>query len=425
MSGFQQALSGLNASARQLDAIGNNVANASTVGFKQSQAQFADMYAASVAAGGTALQIGTGGRVSNIAQSFTQGNITNSNNTLDTAISGKGFFRVDDGSGSPKYTRNGQFQVDKNGFIVNAQGHFLTGNMANAAGTIVDASTKVRLQITPLNIPAVASANVVVGANINANNTIIPAATVFNAATPGTYNNSTSMTVYDSLGATHNATLYFKQTAALTTEVYYAVDGVQPTPGVPMTTLTFNSAGTLTTPAANALVAAPAFTPTSGTPAVANGAAAQVLSFNFNSTAAPTTQYGASFGVSTLSQDGYTKGDLTGFTTGTDGIIQGRYSNGQTHNIGRMTLDNFTNPQGLQNVGGNEWIATISSGQAIESGTPGVAGLGTLQSSAVEESNVDLTAELVNMITAQRIYQANSQSVSAQNQLLTTIVNLR
>lgn len=425
MSGFQQALSGLNASARQLDTIGNNVANASTVGFKQSQTQFADMYAASVAAGGTALQIGTGGRVSNIAQSFTQGNITNSNNTLDTAISGKGFFRVDDGSGTPKYTRNGQFQVDKNGFIVNAQGHFLTGNMANAAGTIVDASTKVRLQITPLNIPAVATANVVVGANINANNTIIPVATVFNAANPGTYNNSTSMTVYDSLGATHNATLYFKQTAALTTEVYYAVDGVQPTPGVPMTTLTFNSAGALITPAANALVAAPAFTPTAGNPPVANGAAAQALNFNFNSTAAPTTQYGASFGVSTLTQDGYTKGDLTGFTTGSDGIIQGRYSNGQTHNIGRMTLDNFTNPQGLQNVGGNEWISTIASGQPIESGTPGVAGLGTLQASAVEDSNVDLTAELVNMITAQRIYQANSQSVSAQNQLLTTIVNLR
>ncbi|MEQ1674303.1 MAG: flagellar hook-basal body complex protein, partial [Candidatus Nitrotoga sp.] len=196
---------------------------------------------------------------------------------------------------------------------------------------------------------------------------------------------------------------------------YLTVDGVSvPIAGTALSTLTFNSLGQLVAPVGPPLgqVASAAFTPT--------GAAAQSLAFNF----AQTSQYGGKFGVNTLTQDGYTSGRMTGFGTGSDGIILGRYSNGQTRALGQILLANFTNPQGLQPMGNNEWVETSTSGGALI-GMPGSSSLGLLQSSAVEDSNVDLTAELVSMITAQRVYQANAQTIKAQDQVLQTLVNLR
>jgi len=403
---FQQGLSGLNASAKHLDVIGNNVANSNTVGFKQSQALFADMYATSLA-GADTVRVGTGVKISNVAQQFTQGNITNTSNSMDIAISGQGFFRMEDQNGAISYSRNGQFQLDKNGFIVNSQGHRLSGYMATNG--IINTAQPVPLQIVASDLTPNPTANVKVGLNLDSR-MAVPAITPFNPNDPQTYNSSTSLTLYDSLGSSHVASLYFAKTAANTWDAYLTVDGAQvPLAGTPLATLSFNTSGQLTTPMP---VVSAAFTPT--------GAGAQTLTFDFTGT----SQFGGNFGVNAMTQDGFASGRLSGFTTGQDGIILGRYTNGQSRTLAQVVLANFTNPQGLQPLGNNAWAETASSGGPLV-GIPGSSSLGVLQSSAVEDSNVDLTAELVNMITAQRVYQANAQTIKAQDQVLQTLVNLR
>ncbi len=404
--GFQQGLSGLNAAAKNLDVIGNNVANASTVGFKGAQAQFADVYASSI---GGANQAGIGTRVSTIAQQFTQGNITTTNNSLDMAVSGNGFFRLSN-NGSISYTRNGQFQMDKDGFIVTSQGNRLTGFLPNALGVIV-ATAPADLQISTADLLPSATTAIAAGLNLDSRSAIIPAAPVFDPNNSATFNNSTSMTVYDSLGNSHVASVYFAKTATNTWNAHLTVDGAM-VPAVTglLTAMTFGTNGVLTAPVA--AVTSAAFTPA--------GAAAQTLSINF----ASTSQFGGLFGVNSLTQDGYTSGRLSGFSTGADGMVTGRYSNGQAMTLGQVVLSNFSNPQGLQPLGGNNWAETSTSGTPLV-GAPGSSSLGVLQTSAVEDSNVDLTAELVNMITAQRVYQANAQTVKTQDQVLQTIVNLR
>jgi flagellar hook protein FlgE len=411
---FQQGLSGLNASSKQLDTIGNNVANAGTVGFKQSQAQFADTFAASLSgAGAGAVQIGTGTKVAAIAQQFTQGNITNTNNTMDMAISGQGFFRLIDQNGAILYSRNGQFQVDKNGFIVNNQGHKVSGYLPDASG-VISAAQPAPLQIpsadlVPKQTSDLATGGVPIGVGLNLNAlATVPLTAVFSSIDPSSYNNSTSLTVYDSLGVNHLASLYFQKTVANDWNAYLTIDGA-PTAGTLLTNLTFDTLGQVTVPVGTVSTV---FSPV--------GAAVQTLVFDFSKA----SQYGANFGVNSLTQDGYTSGRLNGVSTSSDGTILGRYTNGQSRAMGQLLLANFANPQGLQPVGNNEWVETFPSGSALF-GVPGSASLGVLQSSAVEDSNVDLTAELVNMITAQRVYQANAQTIKAQDQILQTLVNLR
>ena len=404
--GFEQGLSGLNAASKSLDVIGNNVANASTVGFKQSQAQFADVYATSMA-GSAGGQAGIGVRVATVAQQFGQGNITTTNNSLDMAVSGSGFFRMDT-NGSITYTRNGQFQLDKTGDIVNSQGGHLTGFLPNAAGVIV-ATTPADIVISTADLLPNQTANVTAGLNLDSR-MAIPGVAPFNANNPLTFNNSTSSTIYDSLGGAHTASLYFAKTGVNTWNSYLTVDGAQVGAGA-LTAMTFNSSGVLTAPVA--AVTSAAFTP-------AGGGAAQTLSFNFTGT----SQFGSTFGVNSLSQDGYASGHMTGFSTGSDGVVTGRYSNGQTKTLAQVVLANFANDQGLQPLGNNQWAETSASGTPLV-GVPGSASLGLLQTSATEDSNVDLTAELVNMITAQRVYQANAQTIKTQDQVLQTIVNLR
>lgn len=478
---FQQGLAGLSAAARNLDVIGNNVANANTVGFKQSQAQFADAYANSLA-GLNTIRTGIGVRVVGVAQQFSQGNITATNNSLDMAISGNGFFRMNDG-GSIVFTRNGQFQLDSLGYIVNNQGQRLTGYLPNALGQII-ATTPLDLRISTADLLPRQTTTVSAGLNLDARSTVIPAVPAFDPNDSTTFNNSTAVTVYDSLGQSHAASLYFAKTAANTWNVYLTIDGnLTPSSGAPLTTMTFNSSGALLTPivpvtsatfsptpaaislpasnldltgtlatvtttsglALGATVSGGGFpagttitaitgpntftTSAAGTPGATGvtltvtnpaSAAAQSIAFDF----AGTSQFGGSFGVNTLNQDGYASGRMTGFGAGADGIITGRYSNGQTKVLGQVVLSNFVNPQGLQPLGNNNWSETASSGTPL-TGAPGTASLGLLQTSAVEDSNVDLTAELVNMITAQRVYQANAQTVKTQDQVLQTLLNMR
>ena len=400
---FQQGLSGLNSSAKALDAIGNNVSNSSTVGFKSSGAQFADVFAASLTGGGAG-QVGIGTTINSVKQTFTQGNISVTNNPLDVAINGGGFFRMSD-NGAISYTRNGQFLIDKDGYVVNAASYRLTGYAATATGVIVP-STPAEIQVDTSDLTPQATTLATVGLNLDSRQSVPAAA--FSIADPTSYNASTSMTVYDTLGNGHVLGVYFRKTGVANQwSLYTNLDGAAP---VGPTTVAFTAAGQLST----AMPLAQSFAVTTG--------ATSPLAFNLDFSGS--TQFGSNFGVNRIVQDGYTSGRLSGVVIGTDGIVQGRYSNGQSRNLAQVVLVNFNNPNGLQPMGGNQWAETSVSGQPIV-GAPGSGTLGVLQSAAVEESNVDLTAELVSMITAQRNYQANAQSIKTQDQILQTLVNLR
>ncbi|MEC4721372.1 flagellar hook protein FlgE [Noviherbaspirillum sp. CPCC 100848] len=421
---FQQGLSGLNAASKSLETIGNNVANANTVGFKSSQAQFADVYASALSGAGAG-QIGIGTKLSNVAQQFTQGNITGTNNPLDMAINGGGFFRMSN-NGAITYGRNGQFQLDKNGYIVNPEGSRLTGYMADLTGTISKgAPTDINIRTTDL--PPVATTDLLQQVNLNSNNTV-PVTTPFDPTDPTSYNSTNSVTVYDSIGNGHVMQSYYVKTAtAGEWQVYAQVDGVDVTfgaaPGTPFSTVTFGTDGAIN--AATAALMPFAVNIDLDAVATANGkvnsaTATQVVNLDFTGS----TQFGSPFGVNKLTQDGYTSGRLSGFNLSADGMITGRYTNGESATLGQIVLANFANPNGLQPLGNNVWAESSASGQALV-GTPDSGSLGVLQSSATEDSNVDLTAELVNMITAQRVYQANAQTIKTQDQVMQTLVNLR
>jgi flagellar hook protein FlgE len=403
--GFQQGLSGLNAASKSLEVIGNNVANANTVGFKESQAQFADVYANSLAGAG-ASQIGIGVKLAQVAQQFTQGNVTASNNPLDVAINGGGFFRMSN-NGTVSYARNGQFQLDKAGYIVNATGSHLTGYGVSASGVLASGAPT-DLNINTADLTPKITTKVSALLNLDSGSAI-PVTTPFNMADPTTYNNSTAVSVYDSLGNAHTVQTFYVKTGANAWKVYAANDGVPTTPAN-IGSLAFASDGSL-------IAGAPLTVPL----VVSTGATTPFpVSIDYTGT----SQYGSSFSVNALKQDGYTSGRLSGFSISANGTIVGRYTNGQSATLGQVVLANFTNPNGLQSLGNNLWTESAASGPALV-GTPNSGSLGVLQSSAVEDSNVDLTAELVNMITAQRNYQANAQTIKTQDQVLQTLVNLR
>lgn len=510
---FQQGLSGLNGAAKSLDVIGNNIANASTVGFKGSTTQFADVYASSLnGAGG--ISAGIGVKVAAIAQQFTQGNIEASNNPLDIAINGAGFFRTE-ASGMVQYSRNGQFSLDKNGFLINAQGAKLTGYGLNQNGQLV-AGAPTPLQIDTSDLAPVKTSAVKMELNLDSRS-LPPTTGTFNADDPTSYNKQTPMSVYDTLGNPHVlSTFYVKGSEAGTWNVYAAVDGVEisamdvaaasqgsgsdfaavndaraaweaATKAVPPVATEIAAALKTYSDAASAMVvakagdkgaddanltaigkaAADAAAVPGATPAQIDAAMAKVikvpareigqLKFDTNgglnkatsgvagvlSAKLPifpptgseltlpitidyngTTQYGTATSEKKLIQDGYAAGNLQRFTTGTDGTILGQYSNGQTKPLGQVILANFTNPNGLEPLGNNAFAESANSGVPLL-GTPNSGGMGVLQQSAVESSNVDLTAELVNMITAQRVYQANAQTIKTQDSVLQTLVNLR
>ncbi len=413
--GFEQALSGLTAASQNLDTIGNNIANASTIGFKEVRAEFADVYAASLG-GATSTQIGIGTAVAAIAPQFTQGNITTTGNPLDIAINGSGFFR-EVSNGITSYSRNGQFSLNSSGQIVNPQGAQLTGYPADASGNITSAPP-VPLTLSQAPVPPQVTSTSSLSLNLDSGATPIPAGTTFSPSNAASYNSSTSMTVYDTQGNAHTATYYFVNNSANNWSVYATGDGTQVAgtggAGTPIGTLSFNTSGTLN-PATDVSM--------SMSMPVTTGAA-NPLTFSTTFPAASTSQYGVPFSVSANTQNGYATGQLAGFSIGKDGVISGRYTNGQTRAQGQIALANFTNPQGLIAQGGNAFAESAASGQPVI-GAPTSGSMGTLQSGALESSTVDLTTELVNMITAQRVYQANAETVKTQDQVQQTLMNLR
>ena len=404
---FRVALSGLNAASADLNVTANNIANTATNGFKGSRAEFAELFAVSPQ-GVANTQSGQGVRVSNVAQQFSQGNIDFTDSSLDLAISGQGFFILDDG-GALAYTRAGAFQADRDGYIVNAEGKRLqVYEPAPAGGFNTGALSD--LQLVSGESPPAATSQVDLVANLPANATP-PVNATFDPTDPTSYTNATALSLYDSLGAAHTGTLYFTKTAVpneWTAQLY--VDG---TAVGTAQTLSYSNTGVLTAPAGNGQLAFPAYTP-------ATGAAPMSLSIDVSRT----TQYGATFSVNSLTQDGYTTGRLIGMDIGSTGIVQARFTNGRSIALGQVALANFANPQGLQQLGNTNWAETHDSGQALR-GLAGNSGFGLLQSGALESSNVDITEQLVNMITAQRNFQANAQMISTSDQITQTIINIR
>lgn len=451
---FQTGLSGLNASARNLDVIGHNIANANTTGMKVSRAEFSEVFASSLGAAGGG-NSGIGVQVATVAQLFTQGNLKITGNQLDLAINGSGFFQVRSTDGATLYTRNGEFKLDSEGYIITNNGSRLQGFPTNESG--------VRTSVVPQDLvlptgsiidprrtggnPDPALQGMFLTANLDARAEAqvaapVPPATTSRAAFPlseGQKTYGTATNVYDSQGVPIPVQMYFiKLTNPNEWQVIASADnGVS---GQDIGTVTFDSAGRIASligsdgstpslddiqlqsgtdpaPPTNAIFTGNAQTPSDGTLAfplrLGDAQAGYTL-----------TQFGAKFGVFDLKQDGYTAGELTSIDIGETGVILARYSNGVSIAEGQVALGNFRNLQGLQPINGGYWSESVASGPVVLGG-PLEGRLGLVRQSSLEESNVDLTQELVNMIVAQRSYQANAQTIKTQDQIQQTLVNLR
>ncbi|MDN3919813.1 flagellar hook protein FlgE [Roseateles violae] len=434
---FQQGLSGLNASSKSLDVIGNNIANASTYGAKSARAEFADVYAGALNGAG-ASQVGIGVSLQTVAQQFTQGNITTTESPMDLAINGGGFFQVSDGKNPAMYTRNGQFKLDREGFIVNNDQLKLLGYPADGSGVIQPGLAR-PLQLPTAGIAPRATSRVDTEFNLDSRSAVTASDTRpgMLLSDPTTYNNATSMTVYDAKGQDIAVTFYFQKTTPdvdgnTTWNIFATANGQPFTENSDGTPISVDADGnplepytTLTFPATGGNPIVPTDKIMMNVPAGMNAMGATTLpvpAIDLYLTDA--TENGSSFAVTDLTQDGYAPGQLAGILIENSGIVMARYSNGQSKPAGQIELASFRNPQGLQPMGGNLWARTYGSGDAVV-GVPGDGNMGALKSGALEESNVDLTAELVNMVTAQRIYQANAQTIKTQDQVMQTIVNLR
>jgi flagellar hook protein FlgE len=416
---FQTGLSGLSASSQSLDVIGNNIANANTVGMKSSRGEFSDLVASAIGAGGTSNMAGIGVALATISQNFSQGNVSITGNTLDVAVNGSGFYQLSKTDGTTAYSRDGQFKLDKDGNIINNTGSFLMGYPTDITGARTSQTPQKLVIPTGAPIAAKQTSAIVAEFNLDAR------APVATPTTPlSTY--GTSLTVFDSQGQPQALNLFFKRVAS--------VAAVAPAPGIDKWEVyTGDTAATATLQGElhfdnNGVRLVSSTFPPVGPPAgltITPPAGTAVLPFQVAVDTSGVTQFGTSFAVSNLSQDGYTSGEFTGMTIDNKGVISTRYSNGQTlKNGGMIALADFRNVQGLAPVGGGEFLESFKSGAPVL-GQPTVGRFGELRSGAVEESNVDLTAELVNMMTAQRNYQANAQTIKTQDQIMSTLVNLR
>ena len=438
---FNIGLSGMRAASKDLNVTGNNIANAGTAGFKQSRAEFADVYASSVLGTGKNPQ-GSGVLLANVSQQFNQGNINYTQNALDLAINGNGFFQVSN-NGVLSYTRAGYFGTDKEGNLVdnfgyNLQGYSVDGNGNIQTGQVSD------LKIQTASQEPKATTKVVQGFNLNSTN-VQPINTPFNPADPLSYNSSTSTNIYDQQGNAHVMTQYFVKTPTdggtpptdtpNTWTMHVLIDGrnpQQPADANPVvattpssTQLTFSPSGALLTPTGGITPVSgwqPAVKNTDGTWALNNAAPAGGLDVSIDMRGS--TQYASAFAVNSVSQDGYTTGELAGLEISETGAIFARYTNGQSKVQGQIILANFANVQGLTPVGKTQWVQSFESGEPVRN-PPGSGTLGSLQAGALEDSNVELSDQLVNLIVAQRNYQANAKTIETESAITQTIINLR
>jgi len=420
--GFDTAVSGIRAAAADLSVIGNNIANASTTGFKTSRAEFSDVYATNLLGGGSNA-IGQGVNLSGVTQEFTQGNISFTNNALDLAISGSGFFLLSD-NGSSLYTRAGNFQVDREGFVVSGEGYRLQAFQANSQGDISGQVGDLQLDTSLIDPNPTGVVDIATNLDSRGTPPTVPFGGPFDAfAVPPTapdrdsFNATTSTTIYDGLGNSHVVSLYYVKTANPNEwQVHSLVDGVT-TSGPD--TLTFQSNGQFDPLTLPVEISIAGWNPlnSAGLP---TGASAQ----SFNVSLSRSTQFGSEFAVSSITQDGFSTGQLSGLEIDASGVAFARYTNGQARALGQVVIAGFANPNGLQPLGNSDWAETFASGAATL-GQSGTSGLGLLQSGALEDSNVEITEQLVNMIVAQRNFQANAQVIQTEDAVTQTVINLR
>ncbi|MED7667775.1 flagellar hook protein FlgE [Pseudomonas moraviensis subsp. stanleyae] len=441
---FNIGLSGLYAANKQLDVTGNNIANVATAGFKSSRAEFEDVYSSTRLGSGSKV-IGNGVRLANVSQQFTQGDINNTGNVLDMGINGSGFFTMSN-NGSISYTRAGTFKVDNNGFITNTdytsrlQGYGVDANGKIINGVLTD------LKIDTSNLAPKSSSSVTSSINLNSSAPVIvdtgASAVKFDPSKPETYTKSFSTPIYDTQGNSHVMDQYMVKTGENTWKVYTLVDGRNPdaTGSNPVTTapvastLSFDSSGKLvqvSTPnpadPANPIISSDlkltGWVPGTVTNGVftPNGAAANPNGVTISM--AKTTQFNADTSRTIPTQDGYATGQITNLTIDGTGTLFANFSNNQSKAIGQVALASFTNEQGLQAVGGTSWKETFASGipgyDAPKTGT-----LGEVVSNSLEESNVNLTNELVDLIKGQSNYQANAKTISTQSTIMQTIIQM-
>ena len=413
---FNTALSGLNSATADLNVKSNNIANVNTTGFKSSRAEFADVYAVT-ALGSSGTAIGAGSVLKNVAQQFKQGNIDFTDNSLDLAISGEGFFALAPtlNSGEVVYTRAGAFGVDKDGYVVNSSGQYLRTFPVNATDGTVTSTAMSSTQ--PLQLPASAgspsaTSSFSLEVNLNAGGGEVELDD-FDATDSDTYTHATSATLYDSLGNPLIATVYFAKDDdnANTWRAFLEVDDGGATLSTTQVDMTFDSSGNLTSPTSATNITVSGLT---------SGAANMTYAFDLRNS----TQFTSAFNVNDLSQDGFTTGRLTGIDISDEGLVKANYSNGQSEPIGKVALATFPNAQGLQQIGNTAWVETINSGEVL-AGEAGTGSFGLVQAGALEASNIDLTSELVGLITAQRNFQANSKAIETNNAITQTIINLR
>lgn len=429
---FNIGLSGLYAANKQLDVTGNNIANVATTGFKSSRAEFEDVYSATKLGSGSKT-VGNGVRLASVSQQFGQGDVNNTGNVLDMGIQGQGFFVLSN-DGSLSYTRAGTFKTDKEGYITNSDG------TSRLQGYGVDANGKIQngiltdLRIDTSNLPP--SATSLVSSTINLNSTATAITAAFNPSDTATFTKQFTTPVYDTQGNQHSMDQYMVKTAGNTWNVYTLIDGRNLNGTLPTTTgatapvpstMNFDSSGkltTVTTPPAtvNSDLVLTGWVPGTVTNGVwaANGAAsAPTITISMGNT----TQFNADTARSIPTQNGYATGQITNLTIDGSGVLLANFSNNQTKPIGQLALASFTNEQGLQPVGGTSWKETFASGipgyDAPQTGT-----LGSIVSNSLEESNVNLTNELVELIKAQSNYQANAKTISTQSTIMQTIIQM-
>ncbi|WP_159917548.1 flagellar hook protein FlgE [Pantoea sp. 18069] len=415
--GFQHGLSGLNAASKNLDVIGHNIANSSTTGFKSSRTDFAEMVASAIGSSSGSTS-GIGVSVAAVSQQFTQGAINSTGNSLDLAVNGDGFFHVKLADGTQAYTRSGNFQLDKAGNLVTTDGASVMGYPIDPLTGLTSSTTLEALKFpTGQPIPAKETTQITAALNLNAraeNAAGDPTATPPIPATPrATY--GTSLEVYDSQGIAAPVTMYFEKTDGNTWNVFTSLDPA----AAPVGQLIFDGSGKLVSGSPIAMTVAAADLPNPNV----NGPN-PVADLNITLNLSGVTQSSSDFAVSKLTHDGYAAGELNGIQISTDGTIMANYSNGVTRAESQLALAKFSNTQGLSSIGGNNWVATAESGTPLY-GTAKSGSFGSMISGALESSNVDLTAELVNMMGAQRAYQANAQTIKTQDQVFSTLVNLR
>lgn len=390
---FQIALSGINAASADLGVISNNIANAATLGFKESRVEFSEL-------------ITKGVTIASEKQQFSLGTIDFTGNNLDLAISGEGFFTLKD-NGSLVYSRSGAFGVDNEGFVVNSFGQRLQV-FPEAGRGVFDIGNLVDLRLAVGEAPPAATTRGEVAVNLPAN-AEPPPSPVFDPLDVDSFNNSTSTTVFDSLGAPHVATFYFVKDAANGAwTTHLTIDGEQVDAGQ---AIQFDANGLVETPA-NGNLDFPPF-------AFDSGAEPLDVSFDFSDT----TQFGDQFTITRVFQDGFGVGLLNGIDVDNSGVVSARYSNGTTQALGQVAMTAFTNPQGLRVDGDNNWVETTDSGAPVR-GVAGTSRFGLVQSGALEQSNVDLTQQLVDMIISQRNFQANARMISTQDEVQQSILNL-